>query len=125
MGTLVARVLLVEDDVGFAYAARRHLEAQGHTVLTAANSTEALQAFEQGSIDITICDVQLTHSEHDGLALAHIIRSSEPAMPIVLVTGFPERLAGHSRVPGVVFIKPLELSTLSSAVNSGLASKLS
>ena len=121
----MATLLLVEDDALFAYAARRHLENEGHTVVAASSSKGAIEAFQERDIDLAVIDVLLLGSDADGLALAFKIRSNQPSMPVILVTAYPDRLAAEARVPGVVLTKPLQLSTLAQAVTSGLSSSSS
>jgi CheY-like chemotaxis protein len=121
----MAKLLLVEDDPFFAYAARRHLEKMGHTVVAATNSDQAIQAFQEKDIDLAVIDLLLPDADADGLAVAREIRSKQPSMPVILVTAYPDRLAARALVPGVVLTKPLELSTLGQAVTSGLLSKSS
>jgi CheY-like chemotaxis protein len=116
---MTATILIVEDDAAFAYAVRRHLEGHNYRTLTAASSSEALEKFESEPIDLVITDIRLLQGEPQGLALARSIRARQPEIPLILVTAYPELLAGEAP-PGIVFHKPLELATLQSAVSACL-----
>ena len=51
-------VLIVEDDVAFAYAAWRHLEANGYRVITASSAFAALNQLHRNKVDIVVTDVR-------------------------------------------------------------------
>lgn len=114
-------VLVVEDDAAFAYAIWRHLRKFGLRVRTVSGSTAALQILESTKIDLVITDIRLLKDEAQGLSLARTIKQRTPDTPVILVTAYPELLKGEDPLPGPVFEKPVELSTLRNAVTNSLA----
>jgi two-component system response regulator HydG len=115
-----AIILIVEDDVAFGYALKRHLEAHDYDVVAASSSVEALKEFEQQTVDVVITDIRLLKGEPHGLSLARMIRQKKPRIPVILMTAYPDLLQGESSLPGLVFHKPVELATLRNAVKTCL-----
>jgi len=50
-----------------------------------------------------------------------MIKQETPDIPIILVTAYPELVQHKDELPGPVFYKPVELSTLRRAVEARLA----
>ena len=71
-------------------------------------------------MDVVITDVRLKEGEPHGIALARMIRNRDSAMPVVLVTGYPEMLQSEQPLPGQVLIKPVELAALAGVVKASL-----
>jgi len=113
-------VLIVEDDETFAYAASRHFQKLGYSTIVASGSLSALQELEQQSVDVVITDVRLKEGEPQGVALARMIRNRDSAMPVLLITGYPEMVEREQQLPGQVFVKPVELDALAGAVKASL-----
>ena len=120
----VITVLIVEDDVAFAYAAWRHLEANGYRVITANNAFAALNQLHRNKVNIVVTDVRLPKDGPDGIVLARIIKQETPDIPIILVTAYPELVQHEEELPGQVFYKPVELSTLRHAVEAHVAAEM-
>jgi len=113
-------VLIVEDDAGFAYAASRYLEDAGYGTIVVAGSIAALAALESKTIDAAVIDVRLKDGEPHGLSLGRMIRVKSPRISVILVTAYPDLLAGEA-VPGPVLCKPMELSELRRELNACFA----
>jgi cyclic di-GMP phosphodiesterase len=80
-------VLLVDDEPMVLEMCTTILKLGGYTVLVASNGAEALRLLQSaGAIDIALLDVMMPGM--NGLELAKHIRSSNPAIPIVLMTGY-------------------------------------
>jgi signal transduction histidine kinase/CheY-like chemotaxis protein len=84
-----ARILLVEDSVDGAAAARGVLEREGHIVVVAYDGEEAVARYQAGSFDLVFMDMSMP--EVDGLEATARIRAAEGARrlsrtPIVAVT---------------------------------------
>jgi len=125
VSTSEATILIVEDDAAFAYAVQRHLEMHHYRVIAVGSSMEALKQFEQQHVDLVITDIRLLKGEPHGLSLARTIRNAKPRIPVILVTAYPELLAGETSLPGLVFNKPVELTTLRNAVKACLGTSSS
>ena len=70
-----------------------HAEDLGHQVIGVASGTQALAVFDSGrAVDLVITDMAMPHM--NGAQLAQSIRLLKPDLPIVLATGYAERLEG-------------------------------
>ncbi|MFJ7795639.1 PAS domain S-box protein [Pseudomonas sp. NPDC096950] len=86
-------VLVVDDDSLVLTSTSLLLEDLGHRVISAASGVQALEAFETGqAIDLVITDMAMPHM--NGAQLAQAIRNRKPDLPIILATGYAERLEG-------------------------------
>jgi len=71
------------------------LEDLGHRVIGAASGAQALELFDQGEvIDLMITDMAMP--KMNGAQLAHAVRVLKPDLPIILATGYAERLEGFA-----------------------------
>jgi len=88
-------VLVVDDDSLVRTSTVLLLEDLGHRVISASSGTHALELFDQGEvIDLMITDMAMPHMS--GAQLAHAVRLLKPDLPIILATGFAERLEGFA-----------------------------
>jgi two-component system cell cycle sensor histidine kinase/response regulator CckA len=108
--------LFVEDDEAFRYAACRHLQADGYSIVDVPSSIDALRVVEQSAVDIVIADVALYPNEPHGVALARVIRRKNPDIRILFVTGIKDIEELEAGIPGEVLYKPVELADLSRKV---------
>jgi CheY-like chemotaxis protein len=113
-------VLIVEDDEAFAYAISRHLQSLGYTTVVANGSMAAFRELDRQSVNVVIADVRLHTGEPHGISLGRMIRNRNPAMPVLLVTAFPELAELERPLPGPVFAKPIALDALAQAVETSL-----
>jgi PAS domain S-box-containing protein len=88
-------VLVVDDDSLVLTSTVLLLEDLGHRVLSVTSGTQALSLFDQGEvIDLMITDMAMPHMS--GAQLAHAVRLLKPDLPIILATGYAERLEGFA-----------------------------
>ncbi|MGF6113306.1 PAS domain S-box protein [Pseudomonas frederiksbergensis] len=86
-------VLVVDDDSLVLTSTSLLLEDLGHRVISATSGKQALEAFNSGhAIDLVITDMAMPHM--NGAQLAQAIRVLKPDLPIILATGYAERLDG-------------------------------
>ncbi|MDN3221412.1 hybrid sensor histidine kinase/response regulator [Pseudomonas nunensis] len=86
-------VLVVDDDSLVLTSTSLLLEDLGHRVISAASGAQALQAFDSGqNIDLVITDMAMP--QMNGAQLAQAIRAQKPDLPIILATGYADRLEG-------------------------------
>ncbi len=83
-------VLIVDDD----RLLRRQLHwalVEHHTVLEAETRAEAVELLRREHVDVCICDLHLPPavegSTEEGLAVVEEARSSQPSVPVVVITG--------------------------------------
>jgi PAS domain S-box-containing protein len=88
-------VLVVDDDSLVLTSTSLLLEDLGHRVVSATSGAQALALFDQGEvIDLMITDMAMPHMS--GAQLAHAVRLLKPDLPIILATGYAERLEGFA-----------------------------
>jgi len=92
-------VLVVDDDSLVLTSTCLLLEDLGHRVISAVSGAEALTVFDsEQAIDLVITDMAMP--QMDGAQLAQAIRNVKPDLPIILATGYAERLEGFAtRLP--------------------------
>ncbi|MCY1393177.1 Sensor histidine kinase RcsC [compost metagenome] len=92
-------VLVVDDDSLVLTSTSLLLEDLGHRVISAASGARALELFgSEPDIDLVITDMAMP--QMSGAQLANAIRLMRPSVPIILATGFAERLEGiAARLP--------------------------
>ncbi|MCP4664503.1 MAG: response regulator [bacterium] len=105
-----ARIMVVEDEIAFAFDLRNRIENLGHTVVAHVTSGEAaLQKVEQVQPDLILMDIRLS-GKMDGIEAAEAIRSQRD-LPIVFLTAYAddEELARARLVlPYGYLLKPIE-----------------
>lgn len=88
-------VLVVDDDSLVRTSTVLLLEDLGHRVVSATSGAQALELFDQGEvIDLMITDMAMP--QMSGAQLAHAVRLLKPDLPIILATGYAERLEGFA-----------------------------
>jgi len=90
----MAGILVVDDDSGLLGLVTMLLKQRGHTVLAASNGVEALMVYSsyRSSIDLVLSDVLM--SGMNGVELAERLRAFNPALTILLMSGFvPDDIA--------------------------------
>jgi len=86
------KILLVDDEITIAKLEGQMLSRLGYQVTEHTNSTEALKEFKknQENFDLVISDMTMPNITGDQLAKE--ILSIRPDMPIIICTGFSERV---------------------------------
>ena len=89
-GQSPASILLVEDNDNLRNLLQRTLQGAGFSVLTAADSAEALRLCQQHDvrIDLTVSDVVMP--QLNGLQMTEQIRGARPAMKFLFITDFAD-----------------------------------
>ncbi|MGK9168844.1 response regulator [Inquilinus limosus] len=116
-----ARILIVEDEPLIAMDIARIVEEMGHTVCgTAADHAEAVALSKRTSPHIVLADIQLKGGDSGIEAVQEILNGI--SVPVVFVTGFPERLLTGERLePTFVVTKPFRPEALISVIGQALA----
>ena len=115
------RILLVEDEEGLRGIAKRVLARAGFDVTAAAGPDEAILAFESMTepIDLLVTDVVMP--EMRGPELAIRLRSRQPGLRVLLVSGYAEEIVEVGRDASVPFLaKPFSVETLLAAVDAAM-----
>jgi two-component system cell cycle sensor histidine kinase/response regulator CckA len=117
-------ILLVEDEEGLRALNARGLASRGYTVLEAGNGVEAIEVLEKhnGKVDLVVSDVVMP--EMDGPTLLRELRSRDPDLKIIFVSGYAED-AFEKHLPAdrnfEFLAKPFTLTQLVAAVKDTLA----
>lgn len=112
-------VLVVEDNPEVASATASLVEALGYEVLIAANAEAALQIAAQSPPRLVVSDIVMAGAQ-DGLDLARDLRQSNSDLPILLVTGYTERLS-EAEAEFPVLRKPFRATDLDRAISRAIA----
>jgi CheY-like chemotaxis protein len=107
-------VLLVEDNPDVASSSALLLEELGYRVKRVSDAEAALHEIGDDCIDVVFSDIVMP-GKMDGLGLARQLRKTNPAMPIVLATGYSDA-ARKSAAEFPILRKPYELHELSRAL---------
>ena len=79
------------DDNKLGLCARKCvLEELGHTIATAANGVDALELLANQKFDLVVTDYKMPRM--DGLELIAGLRKTQPALPVILISGFVDSL---------------------------------
>jgi len=116
------RILLIDDDPLLLKSLRDALEADGHQVVTANGGQEGINAFAAASrgekpFDAVITDLGMPYV--DGRKVAEAIKSFSRSIPVILLTGWGQRLIAEGDVPShvdQVLSKPPKLRQLREAL---------
>ncbi len=118
------RLLVVDDDEQVVRVQARVLERSGYQVMSATSPATALQRFESAPTDFDLIVTDHTMPQMTGVVLAKEIWSIRPEIPIILTSGYGDRLTDDGiRAAGfATFIKkPLRPIDLAQAVRLVLA----
>ncbi len=87
-----ARILVVDDDIGYLTVTKDLLERSGHEVLLASTFDEGRRALREDSPDLLIADVRL--GAFNGLQL---IVTGDLHIPTIVVSGLTTRCCRRTR----------------------------
>ncbi len=118
------RILFVDDEESLALLARMALERSGYRVVSCTKSLDALQRFEAAPQDFDVVITDQTMPDMTGEMLAERMRAVRPDIPIILCTGYSERMdERRAREAGFngYLEKPFVDTDLSTAIQQALA----
>jgi signal transduction histidine kinase/CheY-like chemotaxis protein len=116
------RILSVDDDPLLIKSLRDALEADGHAVVTANGGQEGIDAFRAAEerdehFAVVITDLGMPYV--DGRKVASAIKNESPSTPVILLTGWGQRLVAEGDIPphvDRVLNKPPKLRELRAAL---------
>ena len=119
--TVMASILVAEDDQAVRDFVSRALAYYGHSVTSVPDGSAALAALAERRFDLMLTDIVMPGL--DGVALAAQATKQDPAMPVLMMTGFASEgqraQASHNAVERVIS-KPFSLKDICSAVEEAL-----
>jgi len=107
------KILLVEDEETLAIGLEYNLKEEGYVVKWAKNGKEAIEFYESEKFDLVILDIMLPYI--NGFEIAERIRSSDPKLPILMLTAKTEkadRIKGFEKGADDYVTKPFHLDEL-------------
>jgi PAS domain S-box-containing protein len=107
------RVLVVEDNPDVAAVTREMLVQAECAVVTVGSASAALEMIEGAEFDLVLSDVVMAGSMN-GFDLALAIRDKNPALPVILATGYAEAAAKTANM-FTVLRKPFGIEDLNRA----------
>ncbi len=116
------KILVVDDDPLLIKSIRDILESDGHAVVTANHGQEAIDIFQNTvalgeSFAAVITDLGMPYV--DGRKVARAVKLASPSTPVILLTGWGQRLVADGEVPphvDRVLNKPPKLRDLRTAL---------
>jgi len=115
------RILVVEDDFLIRMTLTEALESEGFLVIEADSGEAALvQLRSDPSISLLMTDMQLSGGL-DGQALAKAVRVENAILPIIFMTGRPDRVEAIDPAREMVIGKPYLPSEICAAVRRMIA----
>ncbi|MEI9814277.1 MAG: ATP-binding protein [Acidobacteriota bacterium] len=117
------RILIVDDDPLLIQSLRDVLENDGHAVTIAQGGQEGINTFHQSVGTLELFDVVITDlgmPQVDGRKVAAAVKTASPKTPVVLLTGWGQRLVAEGDVPphvDRVLNKPPKIRDLRAAIS--------
>jgi DNA-binding NtrC family response regulator len=113
MESVPVRVLLVDDEVGFAEVLQKRMGKRGLAVTTATNGTDAIQTLRNQDFDVVILDLKM--EDMSGIEVLQIFKKMVPDLPVIMLTGHGSEKAAREGVSFGAFdylLKPCDLEDL-------------
>jgi CheY-like chemotaxis protein len=113
------RLLVIDDEKALVDLTKKMLESLGYEVIAANSSPEALNIFQTqpDSFDLIISDQTMPHLT--GLQLAQEVRRLRPDIPVILCTGYSDKLSPETVQEAAInelLMKPMSLLDLGKTV---------
>ena len=117
------RILLVDDEPFVMEVIGEMLTRRGYHVTPVGGSLEALQIFRENPGDFDLVLTDMTMPKMTGERLSNEIKTIRPDIPIVLCTGYSDKLAGKNAVDlglAGLLMKPVDQAELVKVVRQVL-----
>jgi signal transduction histidine kinase len=98
-------ILLAEDNPAVRRAVTASLERLNYKVVAAANSIEAVQAWDDrhGAIDLLLTDMVMPEGGN-GLQLVNALREKRPGLKAIIMSGYSQELVADGLSPDILFL---------------------
>ncbi|WP_320175377.1 response regulator [Maridesulfovibrio sp.] len=107
------KLLMVDDEVGFAEVLRKRLSRRGILVETAYRGEDAVRMLREKEFDVAVLDLKLEGM--DGIEILKVFKMLAPELPVLMLTGHGcEKAAAESIRLGVAeyLSKPVDFELL-------------
>lgn len=119
-------VLIADDEANLRKVLRTLLERDGHQTVAVPDGEKALEAIQQGGIDIVVTDLRMPIL--GGLELLRAVKNLEPGLPVIVITAHGTVDTAVSALKHGAFdyiTKPFDKEELRLAVRKAAAVRLS
>ncbi len=116
------RILVVDDEQFMVHALSKLLEMMGYDVIGAFGGKEAYELFLSESVDLVVSDLHMP--DMSGLDLLTSIKTHNPQVPVILVTGYGvEKASETARGKADGFLgKPFKIGELKTLIDQAFES---
>ena len=107
------KVLLVDDEVGFADILTKRLGKRGMAVTPVYTGTDAIQTIRKYDFNVAVLDLKM--EDMDGIEVLKIFKKAYPEMAVIMLTGHGSEQAAKEGIQYGAFdylTKPCELEDL-------------
>ena len=114
------RILVVDDDPVLLRSLRDALEGDGHAIVVASGGQQGIdlmRASDADKFDAVITDLGMPYV--DGRQVASAVKTASPSTPVIMLTGWGQRLVAEGDIPAhvdLVLNKPPKLRDLREAL---------
>jgi DNA-binding response OmpR family regulator len=118
-----ARLLLVDDEVGYLEVLSKRLTRRGFEVTTASSGEEAIRAARRWDFDVAVVDLKM--EDMDGIEVLKVLKRMVPATHVIILTGHGSERAAREGIAQGAFdylIKPIGLDPLIARIRAALSS---
>jgi DNA-binding NtrC family response regulator len=120
----MAQILIVDDEQDILDTLPEVLNKWGHKTFVAHNGVEALQVFQDQTLDFVITDIKMP--EMDGMELLHKIMDIDKQCMVIFLTGYPSLDSAISAMRSGAYdylVKPVIIDELKLRIERGLERK--
>ena len=82
----LARVLIVDDEVGLRDMLSFSLTDRGYSVMSASNGDEAISLVSQHDFDLVVCDIMMPGK--NGVEVLAAVKRMKPRTQVIMATGY-------------------------------------
>jgi DNA-binding NtrC family response regulator len=82
----MSRILVVDDEANICLLYSEELRDEGYEVVTASNTTEAVERLQEGRFDLAVLDIKLKNES--GIDLLQKLVKERHDMPVILCSAF-------------------------------------
>jgi CheY-like chemotaxis protein len=117
------RVLVADDEPSVRATVRRLFERRGASVVVAADGLEAQGRLQDEVFELVVLDVQMPGC--DGYDVLTFARALRPGMPVILMSGYTERVRGEGgeEEPDAFIEKPFTAKQLDAVIDEVLRAR--
>jgi DNA-binding NtrC family response regulator len=119
----MAKVLVVDDEIGIRELLGEILNDEGHEVLSAENASEARALRAQGPVDLVLLDIWMPDTDGVTLLKEWAAQREYAATPVIMMSGHGtiDTALEATRIGAIDFLeKPITLQKLLRSVQAGL-----